>query len=54
MRWIEWIPQEQLHEHYCQHDALLFPSLRDSGGMVVLEAWRMAFQWYAPTAADRA
>lgn len=38
VRWIKWIPQEQLHEHYCQHDALLFPSLRDSGGMVVLEA----------------
>lgn len=38
VRWVKWIPQEQLHEHYCRHDALLFPSLRDSGGMVVLEA----------------
>jgi glycosyltransferase involved in cell wall biosynthesis len=36
--WIGWIPQEQLHQHYNKHDALLFPSLRDSGGMVVLEA----------------
>ena len=38
MRWVEWLPHDQLHEHYYQHDALLFPSLRDSGGMVVLEA----------------
>jgi glycosyltransferase involved in cell wall biosynthesis len=38
VRWVKWIPQDQLHEHYYKHDALLFPSLRDSGGMVVLEA----------------
>ena len=38
VRWVGWMPQEQLHEHYYQHDALLFPSLRDSGGMVVLES----------------
>jgi glycosyltransferase involved in cell wall biosynthesis len=38
VRWVTWLPQEQLHEHYYGHDALLFPSLRDSGGMVVLEA----------------
>src|SRR5450755_1014907 len=36
--WLAWQPHEQLHELYYQHDALLFPSLRDSGGMVVLEA----------------
>jgi glycosyltransferase involved in cell wall biosynthesis len=38
IRWVAWLPQDQLHEHYYQHDALLFPSLRDSGGMVVLES----------------
>lgn len=38
VRWLAWLPQEQLHDHYYGHDALLFPSLRDSGGMVVLEA----------------
>ena len=38
MRWVAWLPHDQLHEHYYQHDLLLFPSLRDSGGMVVLEA----------------
>jgi glycosyltransferase involved in cell wall biosynthesis len=38
MRWVAWTPHQQLHAHYYQHDALLFPSLRDSGGMVVLEA----------------
>ena len=38
LRWEAWLPHEQLHERYYQHDLLLFPSLRDSGGMVVLEA----------------
>ena len=38
VRWVAWLPQEQLHEHYYEHDILLFPSLRDSGGMAVLEA----------------
>ncbi len=38
MRWVPWMPHDQLHEHYYQHDVMLFPSLRDSGGMVVLEA----------------
>ena len=38
VRWMEWMPRDQLHELYCRHDVLLFPSLRDSGGMVVLEA----------------
>jgi glycosyltransferase involved in cell wall biosynthesis len=36
--WVKWLPHDQLHAHYSEHDALLFPSLRDSGGMVVLEA----------------
>ncbi len=38
VRWLQWLPQSELQEQYSQHDALLFPSLRDSGGMVVLEA----------------
>ena len=38
VRWVPWAPQSELHEHYYEHDVLLFPSLRDSGGMVVLEA----------------
>lgn len=36
--WIPWMKQEQLNQYYASHDLLLFPSLRDSGGMVVLEA----------------
>ena len=38
LSWLAWLPHEQLHQLYYRHDALLFPSLRDSGGMVVLEA----------------
>jgi glycosyltransferase involved in cell wall biosynthesis len=38
VRWINWQPQRALLEHYRTADMLLFPSLRDSGGMVVLEA----------------
>ncbi len=38
VRWAAWQPHDQLHNLYRQHDVLLFPSLRDSGGMVVLEA----------------
>lgn len=36
--WLGWLPQAALTEHYAAADVLLFPSLRDSGGMVVLEA----------------
>jgi glycosyltransferase involved in cell wall biosynthesis len=36
--WINWLPQEQLKELYQKNDLFLFPSLHDSGGMVVLEA----------------
>jgi glycosyltransferase involved in cell wall biosynthesis len=36
--WIEWLPQNDLIELYQSHDLFLFPSLHDSGGMVVLEA----------------
>jgi glycosyltransferase involved in cell wall biosynthesis len=38
IRWLKWMPRDELQQMYRQHDVLLFPSLRDSGGMVVLEA----------------
>lgn len=38
VQWVGWQPQNRLAEHYRASDVLLFPSLRDSGGMVVLEA----------------
>jgi len=38
VRWINWLPQRALTEHYSDADVLLYPSLRDSGGTVVLEA----------------
>jgi glycosyltransferase involved in cell wall biosynthesis len=36
--WVGKLPQQQLFRAYREYDALLFPSLRDSGGLVVLEA----------------
>ena len=36
--WIEWLPRDDLLAYYRNHDLLLFPSLHDSGGWVVLEA----------------
>jgi glycosyltransferase involved in cell wall biosynthesis len=38
VQWMKWVPHGELEVVYAAHDALLFPSLRDSGGMVVLEA----------------
>ena len=38
VRWVSWMPQPALARYYRAADLLLFPSLRDSGGMVVLEA----------------
>ncbi len=38
VRWTGWVPQQRLSDYYRDADVLLFPSLRDSGGMVVLEA----------------
>ena len=35
---ISWLPQKDFFELYASHDLLLFPSLHDSGGGVVLEA----------------
>ncbi len=36
--WVPWLTQAELNEEYLSHDIFLFPSLHDSGGMVVLEA----------------
>jgi glycosyltransferase involved in cell wall biosynthesis len=36
--WLSWVPYERMPEVYRAHDLLLFPSLHDSGGHVVLEA----------------
>jgi glycosyltransferase involved in cell wall biosynthesis len=38
IEWINWIPQDELSIIYKRNDLFLFPSLHDSGGMVVLEA----------------
>ncbi len=38
VNWIPWIEQNELSSVYLKHDVLLFPSLRDSGGLVVTEA----------------
>lgn len=39
VHWISWIEQTKLHAIYDRHDVLLFPSLHDSSGNVVLEAF---------------
>ena len=36
--WLPWSSRRDLRHLYTTHDALIFPSLHDSGGMVVLEA----------------
>jgi glycosyltransferase involved in cell wall biosynthesis len=38
VHWAGWEPQSQLPSYYQNSDVFIFPSLRDSGGMVVLEA----------------
>lgn len=38
IEWIPWMSQDELVDMYQQSDVFLFPSLHDSGGMVVLEA----------------
>lgn len=38
VRWVPWVQRDELLSMYESHDVLLFPSLHDSGGMVVLEA----------------
>lgn len=36
------LKRDELLKTYREHHALLFPSLRDAGGMVILEAWSQA------------
>lgn len=36
---IDWLTQPELHEQYRSHDLLIFPSLHDSSGNVILEAF---------------
>jgi glycosyltransferase involved in cell wall biosynthesis len=36
--WLGWLKKAEVEALYPQHDLLLYPSLRDSGGFVVLEA----------------
>ncbi|HFD32217.1 MAG TPA: glycosyltransferase family 1 protein [Gammaproteobacteria bacterium] len=38
--WVSWVDQKDLLAIYMKHDCFLFPSLHDSGGLVVLEAMR--------------
>ncbi|MCD6681937.1 MAG: glycosyltransferase family 4 protein [Burkholderiaceae bacterium] len=38
IRFVDWLAQGDLFDAYRRHDLLLFPSLHDSGGSVVLEA----------------
>jgi glycosyltransferase involved in cell wall biosynthesis len=36
--WLPWLRRAELAEFYVSHQVMLFPSLHDSGGMVVLES----------------
>jgi glycosyltransferase involved in cell wall biosynthesis len=38
IEWVPWLPREELIARYAKFDVLLFPSLHDSSGNVVLEA----------------
>ena len=38
IEWVQWVDRNELPALYGAHDVFLFPSLHDSGGMVVLEA----------------
>jgi len=38
VHWAGWVSQDALSDYYESADLFLFPSLRDSGGMVILEA----------------
>jgi glycosyltransferase involved in cell wall biosynthesis len=42
VRWLGWVPQEQMWAHYCRYTAFVFPSLHDSSGNVLLEAMSQA------------
>ncbi|QLG88214.1 glycosyltransferase family 4 protein [Chitinibacter bivalviorum] len=38
IEWLGWLPKAEVLAMYTDYDALFYPSLRDSGGFVVLEA----------------
>jgi glycosyltransferase involved in cell wall biosynthesis len=38
VEWVPWVPHNRVQDHYRAAELFLFPSLRDSGGMAVLEA----------------
>lgn len=38
IEWKGWLPKQEVLRHYAEFDLLFYPSLRDSGGFVVLEA----------------
>jgi glycosyltransferase involved in cell wall biosynthesis len=38
LRWLGSLPNDEVQRQYSHHHVLLFPSLRDSGGVVVLES----------------
>jgi glycosyltransferase involved in cell wall biosynthesis len=38
VKWVRWVPHDGVQECYRNADVFLFPSLRDSGGMALLEA----------------
>jgi glycosyltransferase involved in cell wall biosynthesis len=38
IEWVPWLDRQKLSSLYLSHDIFLFPSLHDSGGLVVLEA----------------
>ena len=38
IEWIPWLPHDEVQRLFHQHHVFLFPSLRDSGGMAMLEA----------------
>lgn len=38
LEWISWQPHDEIQKEFASSRALIFPSLHDSGGMVVLEA----------------
>jgi glycosyltransferase involved in cell wall biosynthesis len=42
VRWLGWIPHEEMWAQYCRYTAFVFPSLHDSSGNVLLEALSQA------------
>ncbi|WP_095530376.1 glycosyltransferase [Candidatus Dactylopiibacterium carminicum] len=38
VHWLGWLPKDEVQRRYADFDLLFYPSLRDSGGFVVLEA----------------